>query len=73
MLDQAPSCDCVCWGIPFHVEGALFVKEREIKLSLKPTKAKWLVFLHATDIAAADPQDDGFFSGRHRENLRPNR
>lgn len=59
---HAPRGLCVCWGIPFDVRRPLLVKEKPARVSFKPFVARWLVFLHTSDVAPLEWNKDGFIS-----------
>ena len=61
-MEHAPSGDCVCWGIPFQVEGALLIREEPATVEVAPTTAEWLVFMHTSDIRPLAPGSGGFIS-----------
>jgi hypothetical protein len=65
----APRGECVCHGIPFHVErvAALTGKPREI--GIPPTVARWLIFLHCSDLRPLQANAHGFFSPTHGEGI----
>ncbi len=59
---HAPQGEVTSWGIPFRVEKkVVLLKEKPISLEVQPFKAKWLVFLHTTDIKEFEPDESGFF------------
>jgi len=63
-LEQAPSGECVCWGIPFQVRRPLALVEGQgaLRLSLEPVRAPWLVFLHTSDLRPLLWNRDGFIT-----------
>ncbi len=61
-VEHAPDGDCVCWGIPFRVEGALLIGEAPATVEMAPTTAEWLVFMHTSDIRPLVPGPGGFIS-----------
>ena len=61
-LQHAPTDACVSWGIPFHVGGAVVVKDRAVSVKLEPVKAPWLVFMHTSDARPLERNASGFIS-----------
>ncbi len=61
-VGHAPSGDCVCWGIPFRVGAACLVQDRPVSRQLPEVRARWLVFMHTTDIEPLEWGRDGFIS-----------
>ena len=60
-LPHAPRGDCVCWGIPFKAGGRPAVlKDRPVSVKLPPTRARWLVLMHTSDVAPTKAERDGF-------------
>ncbi len=50
----APAGDCTLWGIPFRADNTLLISNQQVSVPLKGLKAKYLVFMHASDHAAED-------------------
>lgn len=46
----APSGDCVSWGIPFKVNGFVLVLDQPVEIKLAGIFARWVVFMHTSDI-----------------------
>ena len=61
-VDRAPSGACVAWGIPFEIGDAVCVAEVPATVAVAPTAARWLVFLHTSDVRPLTPNADGFIS-----------
>jgi hypothetical protein len=57
---RAPSGSCTGWGIPFEIRRPLLVKQRPLSVELAPSRAQWLVFLHATDVEPLEANEHGF-------------
>jgi len=57
---HAPSGDCVSWGIPFAAGKAILVKDAPVRVKVKPVKARWLVFMHTSDVRPIEVNNDGF-------------
>jgi len=60
--EYAPSGSCVSWGMPFKVGSVAVVKERPVTVKLRPSKARWLVFMHASDQRPFETDGRGFAS-----------
>jgi hypothetical protein len=61
-LQHAPSGDCVSWGIPFKIEKVVPIQQNAITLNFGPVAARWLVFLHTSDLRKIEPGPGGFWS-----------
>ncbi len=59
---HAPRGDCVAWGIPFVVDKVVVVSETPISVALPPTRARWFVFLHTSDVRPLERNASGFIS-----------
>ena len=57
-----PEGDCVCWGIPFQVNGILAIHDRPVSIAIEPTQARWFVFMHTADQKPPEKNPDGFIS-----------
>lgn len=74
-LPHAPRGKSVSWGIPFEITNPLLVREGDAPLEqtfVQPVRARWLVFLHTTDVRPLEKNAAGFFpaspgSGRLNE------
>jgi len=62
VIDNAPAGSCVAWGIPFKIGRPVVVKEKPVSVRLAPVRARWLVFMHTSDIRPPKPDRDGFIS-----------
>jgi len=49
-LGHAPSGTCVSWGIPFEIGEVVILSDRPVSIEISPTRARWLVFLHTSDL-----------------------
>lgn len=58
----APHGDCVCWGIPFRVERPIHAKDKPVRVALDAFKARWLVFMHTSDVEPLEFNKHGFIS-----------
>jgi hypothetical protein len=61
-LVHAPGGSCVCWGIPFEIADAVILADQPVSVDCPPTRARWLVFLHASDIRPMQPGPGGIIS-----------
>ncbi len=61
-LKDAPGGSCVCWGIPFEVGEAIILADRPVPVEIDPLRARWLVFMHTSDVRPLVPGPGGFFS-----------
>ena len=59
---HAPTGWCVSWGIPFEINGAFVAGARPVSVAFAPTTARWLVFLHTSDIRPVAPGPGGIIS-----------
>jgi len=59
---DAPSGECVSWGIPFTIDKVVLVQQRAVTLTFGPATARWLVFLHTSDVHKVEPGSSGFWS-----------
>ena len=66
-LAAAPSGSCVCWGIPFEIGEAVILTDGPVSVEIAPTRARWLVFLHTSDLRPAQPGPGGIISPMHGE------
>jgi hypothetical protein len=61
-LEHAPGGSCVCWGIPFEVGDVLLLADGPVSVEVPPTRARWLVFMHTSDIRPLEPGPGGIIS-----------
>ena len=59
---HAPRGECVCWGIPFQVERPIHAKDKPVRVALGAFSARWIVFMHTSDIEPLEWNEDGFIS-----------
>ncbi len=57
---HAPQGQCAAWGIPFQVETPVVLYDQPVRVEVSPTHARWLVFLHTSDIRPLEFNQDGF-------------
>jgi hypothetical protein len=60
--EQAPRGSSVSWGIPFEIGEVIALQDQPVSVSLSPTTARWLVFLHVSDERPAETNPHGFIS-----------
>jgi hypothetical protein len=58
-LQLAPSGSCVAWGIPFEIGTAIAISDSAFSIGVGPTQARWLVFLHTSDVRPLQPGPGG--------------
>ncbi|MBD3240056.1 MAG: hypothetical protein GF331_05680 [Chitinivibrionales bacterium] len=46
---KVPTGPCVCYGIPFAVKRVAVAHTKPVTVSIEPTRASWLVFMHTSD------------------------
>ena len=68
-LNTAPNGGCVCWGIPFETGEPLILFAEPVSIEITLTHARWLVFLHTSDLRPAQPGPGGILSPMHGEGL----
>jgi hypothetical protein len=68
-LNNAPRGTCIAWGIPFEVNDPIILTHTPLELPVTPLKARWLVFLHTSDLRSNDPNASGFISPMRGEGL----
>ena len=61
-VEYAPSGSCTAWGIPFEIGNPVVLTDRTVAVGCVPTKARWLVFMHTSDIRPLSPGLGGFIS-----------
>ena len=61
-LSQAPQGTGSAWGIPFAAARAVFVAEHAIELAVPAVQARWLIFLHTSDLRPQPPGPGGILS-----------
>lgn len=61
-IPHAPRGGCVCWGIPFRVDRLVHAKDQPVHVALEPFTARWLVFLHTSDVEPLEWNAHGFIS-----------
>ena len=58
----APVGDVVGWGIPFEIGDLIILCDQSVSIDIKPTMARWLVFMHTSDRRAASPNPSGIIA-----------
>ncbi|MBM3290026.1 MAG: hypothetical protein FJY92_07740, partial [Candidatus Hydrogenedentes bacterium] len=61
-VSHGPRGDCTCWGIPFRVGRPVFAKDKPVRVALTPFAARWIVFMHTSDVEPLEWNNDGFIS-----------
>ncbi|GAB4545799.1 MAG: hypothetical protein Kow0063_39990 [Anaerolineae bacterium] len=61
-LEHAPVGKCVAWGLPFDIGDVVVISEEVVTVELSPTRARWLVFMHTSDLRPVEPGPGGFIS-----------
>ncbi len=61
-LEHVPSGAGVAWGIPFEIGDVVVAANAPVALELPPTTARWLVFMHTSDVRPVEPGPGGFIS-----------
>jgi hypothetical protein len=51
-IKQAPSGQCVSWGIPFTIDKLAVARGKPLELRWSALPCPWLIFMHTTDMAA---------------------
>ncbi|MHB1354406.1 MAG: hypothetical protein ACYCZF_00355, partial [Anaerolineae bacterium] len=46
---DAASGDCAGWGIPFTIGEVVLLADTPVEVSISPTTARWLIFMHTSD------------------------
>ena len=62
---EAPTGECVCFGLPFSVQKPLLLADEPVTIKLGKLDARWFVFMHTADEAPLDWNKDGFVSPTH--------
>jgi hypothetical protein len=68
-LPNAPTGQCVGWGIPFSIDSVVALHDRVIDMPFEAVTSRWLVFLHTSDSRPVNPSKGRFIpasSGRGR-------
>jgi hypothetical protein len=61
-LKHAPGGPCVAWGIPFEIGDVAVLSDQIVNVELSPVLARWLVFMHTSDLRPVQPSPGGFIS-----------
>jgi len=59
-LKHAPEGDCTGWGIPFDASAPITVSDQPARVEFVPIMARQLVFMHTSDVRAAQTNASGF-------------
>ncbi len=58
----APNGNCVCWGIPFRIGQVVALASDPVTVQTKPFTARWLVFMHTSDLEPDELNASGLIS-----------
>jgi hypothetical protein len=61
-LVHAPRGACVSWGIPFEIRDVVMLTDSAVSIETSPTRARWIVFLHTSDIRPLQQGTGGIIS-----------
>lgn len=61
-LEHAPSGKCIGWGIPFEIEDVVVIKDQAVSVELGSITAKWLNFMHTSDLRTIEYGPGRFIS-----------
>ena len=61
-LPDAHRGKSVAWGIPFLIDRALVIQNEPLHIPISPTRARWFVFLHTSDVRPDIKNTHGFIS-----------
>ena len=61
-LEHMPSGVCVGWGIPFEIGDVVAITNQVVTVEFNPTTARWLVFMHTSDLRPIKPDPGRFIS-----------
>jgi hypothetical protein len=68
-LKKAPHGSCTAWGIPFEVNDPIVLADSPVELHFTLLRARWLVFLHTSDLRPNELNPSGFISPMRGEGL----
>jgi hypothetical protein len=69
LFAKAPQGEHVTWGIPFSITKPIVLSDRPVEIPIRPLKARWLVFLHTSDMRPVENNSAGFISPMHGEGM----
>lgn len=61
-LEAAPSGSCTAWGLPFEIDRVAVLADQPVTVDVPPVTARWLVFMHTSDVRAQAIAAGGFIS-----------
>ena len=61
-LGHAPGGACTSWGIPFDIGDVVILSDKPVSVAISPVQARWLVFLHTSDLRPLAPRPDGIIT-----------
>jgi len=59
---HAPRGSCTGWGIPFEIRKVVLARKETVTIPLGGLNARWLVFMHTTDVLPPERNADGIGS-----------
>ncbi len=65
-LGHAPSGTCTSWGIPFEIGDVVILSDKPVSVEIDPIQARWLVFMHTSDLRPLTPGPGGIISPHAR-------
>lgn len=68
-LAHAPEGSGVSWGIPFEIGETLVLCDQPLSIEISPARARWLVFLHTSDVRPLNPGQGGIVSPYHGKGM----
>jgi hypothetical protein len=69
VITEAPRGSGVSWGIPFEIKDGIVISDQPVSITLDPLAARWLVFLHTSDVRPLPAGPGGIISpmrGEHQ-------
>ena len=64
-VEHAHHGKCVAWGVRFDIRKVVVVRSKPVRIAIEPVKARWLVFLHTSDVRPDTLDEHGFISPAH--------
>ena len=61
-IQRAPFGECIGWGIPFRINGAVPISSGITNLEINLFRARWLVFQHTSDSRPLEKNEHGLYS-----------
>src|SRR5574342_140674 len=60
--EHAPGGQYIGWGIPFEIGDVVALRDQPVTIEFAPLTARWLVFMHTSDLRQVEHSPAGFFS-----------